>query len=92
MDKNTHYFVCTGDYLLDNWYDLQDYLYNTLKPSNQYQSSAPVKTSKLVAKKLGLRSTRADTVIVDENTKIQLEKQFNFADNNFGVLRVADFA
>lgn len=89
MDKNTHYFICTGDYLDDEWDNIQDYLYSVIKPAKTYQPAAQVKTSKLVAKKLGLRSTRASTIIVDESAKIALEQKFNLT-GNFGVVCVAD--
>lgn len=90
MDKNTHYFVTTGDYLDDVWYDVQSYFYDVIKPSKEYTTSAPVKTSKLVAKKLGMRSSRADTFIVDESALQQLQQQFNFDGKTLGALRVAD--
>ena len=89
MDKNTHYFIC-GDYMNDAYSDLENYIYDVIKPAQQYQPTSQVRTSKQVAGILGMKKKTASTIIVDQQTKDELAKHFNFDDKTLGVLRLDD--
>lgn len=89
MDKNTHYFIC-GDYMNDTYNALERYIYNVIKPAKSFQPTAQVRVSKKVAGILGMKKKTATTIIVDQQTKDELAKHFNFDGKTLGVLRLAD--
>jgi hypothetical protein len=73
----------------DTYNALENYIYDVIKPTQQFQPTAQVKVSKRVAGILNMKKKTASTIIVDEQTKDELAKHFNFDGKTLGVLQVA---
>jgi len=91
MNEADYYFIC-GDYLKDDtFFDLEQYIYDVIKPAQQFQPTAQVRVSKQVAGILGMKKAQATTILVDKKTLNAVKKKFNIDGKTLGVLSLVDF-